>query len=316
MSKRPLLALLTLLFAAASVSNADGQDQTNPLAQTQKQQAKDKEQSEIPNSLVQVYALRFVSAVMAHETLEVLLDSDSARIVVDERTNRLVVVASKETHVVIEKLLQNMDIEIARPQTSVIPAKKKANMLRDMMKQLDMKIDIAVDPALETLIIRGKKEDVEHAQSLIAELEKILDRDQMVGLADRQFTIELFTFASGKEPDNADFQNQDLVDVKLALSRKGITNPVIFAQTQILTVGNSEFLAEDGTHTVAGQIVPTPQGVKLEIQVELRTDEKSPPRIFETTVMMKLDHPVIFAATKPNPTAGTQVFAVRVRLEE
>jgi hypothetical protein len=105
---------------------------------------------------VRVYALRFADAKGAFQLLMRVV-SPAGRFSVDERVNQIIVLAPEEVHKKVAALLELLDVPAARPEVSILPSTKRAAVLGDLIKQLDLKIDVAHDEVLGTIILRATK---------------------------------------------------------------------------------------------------------------------------------------------------------------
>lgn len=264
------------------------------------------------------YMLRFATAEMVAKSLEALLgEASNAKIAIDARTNRLVVLADKKTHDTIKTLLAKIDNVQPEPKTSLVKARDKAGVLRDLIQQLEMDVTIAVDAQSDTMIIRGKEEDVEYVQQLVAKLEKLFEVNQAQSLDSRQYNVELFSFGGGGEHKDAEERiHRDLTALTPVLAAKGLRQPKILAHTEVRVLSGRPFSASDGVHELSGNVEPQGNAIQLALEVSITIDEQGPPRVFETTISTREGRPVVFAMTRGKGESQPHVFAIRVTVAE
>ena len=272
-------------------------------------------EAKAPAAQFQVYTLNYASADATSALLTSLMTDSEMKVSIDARMNRLIVLGSSATHQRVKALIQTLDAQEEGPMFSVVRSKDKSKAISDILKLLDLEVHVAMDPALGTIILKGSRQAVGHAQDLISQLEQVVPG----GTADqseRQYNVELFIVTSGAADDPASLHNlqtDDLRSVSAALHKKGIDHPTLLAKSEIAALARHEFSASDAAFAqVSGIVEPAANGVRLEIDIKMVTDDR--PVSFRTTILTKLNHPIAFASTQPRSgKARTYVLVVRVR---
>jgi hypothetical protein len=263
--------------------------------------------------ILQVYSLQYASADAISEALHELLDGQDVRVATDTRTNRIIVQANADVQDRVSALIQALDSRNDRPLVSIVKSEEKANTINNLLGQLGLALQVAIDPDLGVIVLRGNKEDVLQAQELINLLEPLSDKSKE--WSEQQYTLEVFTITSGAAGDPAVLSNldDDLDSVNTILQKKGIDHPILLAKTEIRTSAQSLFMVSDAAYAkISGMIEPASSGVRLEIDIRLTTDDRQVG--FQTTIVTKLDHPIVFASTQPGAKdVKTYVLVVRVR---
>lgn len=265
---------------------------------------------------LQVYMLEYASVDAMSDVLTTMMADMDLKISVDSRSNRLIVFANTAVHKSIASLIQSLDVRDTGRKLSVVKSKDKALAISGILKQLDLEVDVAVDPNLGVIMLRGTKEAVGHAQDLIVNLEQLVP----LGTADwseRQYSVELFTVTSGEADDPAalhDLEAEGLGSFIAVLRKKGIDHPILLAKSEITTLAQSRFSVSDAAFAhILGTVEPASNGVRLEIEMKMATEDR--PVSFQTTILTKLDHPIAFASTQPR-LAGAMTYVLVVRVRE
>jgi hypothetical protein len=144
---------------------------------------------------------------------------------------------------------------------------------------------------------------VDRAQQLLQELER--DFSDPPQAASAQYRIELVSIVSSDGAGESDDNDEFLRQITPALVKRGMKNPEIIGVIEIIARPGKRFSTSDSTQRIQGTLVDSEDG--LEIDVEFRGI--SGPVAFSTSVAMRLDHPIVFAASRTNKH---HVFALRI----
>jgi hypothetical protein len=280
---------------------------------------------------IRIYSLKYADCESVVRIVQGLFaggtdETRPLRLVADERTNVLIVLATAPQYAKLEAILKEVDVPWEAPQTIRVYRLKhaKADKLgAAVLPLLGPRGTLSRDMERNLLIIK----DVSNVQQTAARLIEILDVPATAG-AMTQRRVRVVWMVAGLEDKPRGKLPADLKDVEAELAKSGVEGLQVVAQFLTRCVGTEEFAA--GGHAelngpcevnVEGQFVErsaTEVGLKIQIMArqELRGDAKRQPgrrecvdiATVESTITAPPGHAVVLAMTPMGKL--TSVFVV------
>ncbi len=278
-------------------------------------------------SLVIVYRLHYADPKTAHAVLTTILAGEKGlRLVVDPKSNGLIVFGSRETHAKVENVLKNLDVPTpaVEPETQIkiftlvyAEPGQAAHLLATLLPK-NAHVALAVDERTRSLVASGSRDALAIAEAVLTRLNVEASRERPKPSANYEVRI-LWLANDGHGAAPAD----DLKEVIAELSRTGIRELRQIGQIAVRTNLGSSFhvsgLPSFGDHdheadfSASGILVEQGDGtLTLQIAVKAGVGAPLPLSDISTTITLALPQKqyVVLASV---PAQGIDsVFAVQV----
>jgi hypothetical protein len=203
------------------------------------------------------FVLKNARAKDAAESLQRLLNSRDVILTIDERTNRLLIVAAEAQLKRAEELVQMLDVPVAETETPpvrVFPVRHaKLETLKDPLRLLMPGMAVmpgggqspsawgafAIDPASQQVIVKGTPEMLKQVEDLLNKLD-VPPSDTQSVISDQAVQVRLIWLTTLDSASQV-APPRDLNDVLGELEAIGVKNLKLVTQTMVPSVVGEEF---------------------------------------------------------------------------